>query len=68
MRRGRGSEEYEQGDEPCDVECKVLRKSGDGVLIMAEDEREIWLPMQYVEYYDGGITIPEWLAMDRGLI
>jgi hypothetical protein len=30
--------------------------------------KEVWLPKALVEFGDSEVTMPEWLALDKGLI
>lgn len=64
-------------NDPTTVEVSFIRVTSAAVLVEC-DELELWLPRQHVEY-DGlldhcekgeliEITVPEWLAYDRGLI
>lgn len=60
-------------DFPYEIEAFILRKTADGVLIRQEDsEEEVWLPLSQVELDDEDasfttVTMPEWLAIERGL-
>ncbi len=38
------------------------------LIVIDEGDRRIWLPKSLVEYDDGTFTMPEWLAMEKGLI
>jgi hypothetical protein len=67
MKRGRGSDS-DEGDDLVEIVCLILRKTPDGVKIETPEEDEVWLPRKYVDFYKDGVRIPEWLAMDRGLI
>lgn len=50
-----------------DVECKVLRSTERAWLVRAGSV-EAWLPKSETEINDDGtVTIPEWLAVDKGL-
>lgn len=67
-----------------DIACKVMRTTDKGVAIAdgtTEDftdpktgevtlrDKWFWLPKSQVEINDDGtITLPEWLAQERGLI
>lgn len=58
-----------------DIECEIVKITPEAVLIN-DGDTEAWLPLQYAETDELGfveghkcvITIPEWLAQDRGLI
>jgi len=63
--------------DPVEVEVTFLRVTSAAVLVEC-DEIEIWLPREKVQF-DGlldhcekgeliEVTVPEWLAYDRGLI
>lgn len=64
-----------------DIECRVVsddpRKKAIAVVNGTDErvhgggkqEKWFWLPRQYVEINDDGtVTIPEWLALEKGLI
>ena len=58
-----------------DIECEIIKLTAEAVLIN-DGKWEVWLPLKHVEADELGlveehkcvITIPEWLAQDRGLI
>jgi hypothetical protein len=37
-------------------------------LVDAGERDPVWLPKSEVEYYEGVITLPYWLAHEKGLI
>lgn len=46
----------------------VYRKSEKG-LLLKQGSKEVWVPKQFVEVQDDGtLTMPEWLAVDKGLV
>lgn len=46
----------------------VLRETQNG-LLLKQGSNEVWVPKQFVEVHDDGtLTMPEWLALDKGLI
>lgn len=55
---------------PVDLDCEIVAETERAVAIRgAEDDWLIWLPRSLTEINDDGtIAIPEWLAMDLGLI
>lgn len=50
-----------------DVACEVRRETDKAFLIF-DGSQEVWLPKALVEVSDGEATMPEWLALERGLI
>ena len=51
-----------------DVEA-VKRAETDKSFLLYDGTRKVWVPKQYVEENDDGtFTMPEWLALDKGLI
>ena len=63
-------------DEADDYEVEVIRITDNAVQIMYEDDgAEIWLPRSQVEFagvprsgYVITVTIPNWLADEKGLL
>lgn len=46
-----------------------LRHETDRAILIFDGAREAWLPKSLVERNDDGtFTMPEWLALDKGLI
>ena len=46
-----------------------LRRETDKAFLIFDGDKEVWLPKSQVEDNgDGTFTLPEWLAMDKGLI
>ncbi|WP_299085149.1 hypothetical protein [uncultured Paraglaciecola sp.] len=54
-----------------DIECIVKHKTDRAVLI-DDGDTEAWLPLAHAEVETRGrhalVTIPEWLAQEKGLI
>lgn len=54
-----------------DIACEIRHETDKAVLI-ADGDREVWLPLSQCEVYrerTGSIvTLPEWLAKEKGLI
>lgn len=58
-------------DEMIDIACEVMRETDKAVLVSETGEKDdgVWLPKSQIEINDDGtISLPEWLAMDKGLI
>lgn len=47
-----------------------LRHETDAAYLVDDGTRKVWLPKSEVEYDvgEGTFTMPEWLALDKGLI
>ena len=46
-----------------------LRRETEKAFLIFDGDKEVWLPKSQVENNDDGtFTMPEWLAMDKGLI
>ncbi len=56
------------------LNLRVISRTNRACLVTADDEAEVWLPNSMIEdlpVCTGGlhdITIPEWLAIERGLV
>jgi hypothetical protein len=51
-----------------DIECEIRAERPLAVLIH-DGQRTVWLPRSQIEIGDDGtIAMPEWLAMEKGLI
>ena len=50
-----------------DIACEVRHETEKATLIF-DGTKEVWLPKALVEIEDGEATMPEWLALDKGLI
>lgn len=50
----------------------ILKHQTDKALLVSTGEGDMWLPKSHVEYYDDGkggiVTMPYWLAYEKGLI
>lgn len=52
-----------------DIECIVLMKTAAAILVDVGKKEHVWLPESQTEdNEDGTVTVPEWLAMEKGLI
>lgn len=58
-----------------DIDVEVTARSGKAVLVHTGDkEKAVWLPLSQIEIepgvFDGieTVTLPEWLAQEKGLI
>lgn len=58
-----------------DIDVKLLHKTENAILITQDDENKVWLPKSQIEFEEdeGGtgrvlVTLPEWLAREKGLI
>ncbi len=58
-----------------DIEGRVHAKTDRAILFSTDGDREeaVWLPLAHVEISElrrgvGVVSMPEWLAVDRGLI
>jgi hypothetical protein len=47
-----------------------LRRETDRAFLIFDGTKEVWLPKSLVEHdaQDGTFAMPEWLALDKGLI
>jgi hypothetical protein len=62
--------------EPYEVPNVHVRKDSKGALLCAIDDRLIWIPKSQVldesevwgEGDEGTLVIPEWLAIERGIV
>lgn len=66
MRRGIGSDDYEEED-GVEIECKIIHRTEQGVKIKTASVA-VWLPRKFTTEGEGVVTIPEWLAMSKGLV
>ena len=46
----------------------TLRHQTDKAYLVDDGDKQVWVPKSQSEYADGILTLPEWLAMDKGLI
>lgn len=58
-----------------DIEVHVHAKTDRAVLVSDDDDRTtaVWLPLSQIEFEAGRagmatVTLPEWLAVDKGLV
>jgi hypothetical protein len=52
-----------------DIEGRVLIRREKAIYFDAGDAKPIWLPLSQIEINDdGSVTMPEWLALEKGLI
>jgi hypothetical protein len=69
MKRGRGSDTEDLED----VEvARIVHRTAQAVLVQTDDGEEVWLPLSKVEIDESGphpvVSMPEWLAIDKGLV
>lgn len=50
-----------------DIECALRHQTAAAYLVEIDGEK-YWVPKSQCEYDDGVLTIPEWLANDKGMI
>jgi flagellar basal body rod protein FlgF len=51
-----------------DIEAKVIRKTDGGALLIDDGSIRVYVPASLVEVgADGVITLPRWLAEEKGL-
>lgn len=51
-----------------DIACEI-RSETERAIQIYDGERTVWLPRSQIEIgHDGTIAMPEWLAMEKGLI
>ena len=48
------------------LEGELLHETDKAMLVSIDGEKT-WLPKSMVEYEDGEVILPEWLAIERGL-
>lgn len=52
-----------------DIEGEVREPGTDLAIRFYDGQRTVWLPRSQIEIGDDGtVTMPEWLAMEKGLI
>ena len=51
-----------------DIACILKHETPKAYLVDVGNDKPIWLPKSQVEYEDGIITMPEWLALEKELI
>jgi hypothetical protein len=66
---GRSDPCSSQGQAIVDIEGEI-REPGTALAVQFYDgERTVWLPRSQIEINDDGtVSMPEWLAMEKGLI
>lgn len=50
-----------------DITC-TLRHQTDKAYLVDDGDKQVWVPKSQCEYDDGVLTLPEWLARDKGFI
>ena len=52
-----------------DIECTVQHET-DSAYLVSDGEHKVWVPKSQVELDEdtGILTLPEWLAIDKGLV
>lgn len=55
-------------DRIVDVDVRVKARTDKAVLVTTDDEDEVWIPLSHVEIDDGVATLPEWLAIEKGMV
>jgi hypothetical protein len=51
-----------------DLKVEVLKSTEKAWFVETEDGLEAWVPKSQAELDDDVLTLPEWLAIDKGLI
>lgn len=59
-----------------DIEVRLHHKSAKAILVSddGDEANAVWLPLSQIEIDDQGkngvvtVTVPEWLAIDKGLV
>lgn len=52
-----------------DIDDWIVKRSTEKGLMLVQGNRTVWVPKQFVEVNeDKTITMPEWLAIDKGLV
>lgn len=66
MKRGRGSEK----DEIVDLEYEALKARTVSAALFVFGGKDVWLPFSQIEIDEEqqSVTMPEWLAFEKGLI
>lgn len=49
-----------------DVDCEIKRETEKAWLV-SDGRTEVWIPKSQAERFPGGLTMPMWLALDKGL-
>lgn len=51
-----------------EIACILQHETERAFLIDAGGEKPVWVPKSQCEFEDGTLTLPEWLAKDKGMI
>lgn len=55
-----------------DIDVELRHETASAVLVSVDGEKSVWLPLSQIEVEPNGllhtITLPEWLALEKGLI
>lgn len=52
-----------------DLKAMLQHETPSAWLVLTEDGKKVWLPKSQVEdNCDGTFTLPEWLAIEKGLV
>jgi hypothetical protein len=58
-----------RNDDPVVINASQIHETEAGVLLLTDDDKEVWFPKsQLVQISDNEWQMPEWLAMDKGVI
>lgn len=50
-----------------EIACEIRVETARAWLIY-DGSREVWIPKSQAEKVDGGLEMPEWLALDKNLL
>jgi hypothetical protein len=52
-----------------EIDAELIHETADGILI-DDGDRELWLPKRFAEYdaRTGTVSLPEWLAIQEGMV
>lgn len=57
-----------------DIHVRAKHLTDKAILVTADDENDVWLPLAKIELRSNGkvneyeVTMPEWLAIEKGLV
>lgn len=52
-----------------DIDDWTVKRETEKGILLKQGNKEVWVPKQFVEVNDDGtLTVPEWLAIGKGLI
>lgn len=52
-----------------DIEGRLKHQTPQAYLFNSDDDGEdYWIPKTQADYADGVLTLPEWLAIDKGMV